>query len=102
MTSVAGDFYDFLVADETHAGLLIADVSGHGVPAALIASMVKVAANAQRAHAADPSSIAGGNERRSLRQYAGPVRYRGIRLSRLAIAGALLLSSGASAYASAA
>lgn len=60
MTSVAGDFYDFLVADETHAGLLIADVSGHGVPAALIASMVKVAANAQHAHAADPSRLLAG------------------------------------------
>jgi len=35
MTSVAGDFYDFLTASDTQAGLLIADVSGHGVPAAL-------------------------------------------------------------------
>jgi sigma-B regulation protein RsbU (phosphoserine phosphatase) len=57
MTSVAGDFYDFIVADDTHAGLLIADVSGHGVPAALIASMVKVAATAQRANAADPARL---------------------------------------------
>ena len=40
MTSVAGDFYDFLVASDTQAGLLIADVSGHGVPAALIASCI--------------------------------------------------------------
>jgi sigma-B regulation protein RsbU (phosphoserine phosphatase) len=30
MSSVAGDFYDFIVADDTQAGLLIADVSGHG------------------------------------------------------------------------
>jgi phosphoserine phosphatase RsbU/P len=57
MTSVAGDFYDFLVADDRQAGLLIADVSGHGVPAALIASMVKVAATAQRANAADPARL---------------------------------------------
>jgi len=60
MTSVAGDFYDFIVADETQAGLLIADVSGHGVPAALIASMVKVAATAQRANAADPAGLLAG------------------------------------------
>jgi sigma-B regulation protein RsbU (phosphoserine phosphatase) len=60
MTSVAGDFYDFIVADETHVGLLIADVSGHGVPAALIASMVKMAATAQRPNAADPSSLLSG------------------------------------------
>jgi sigma-B regulation protein RsbU (phosphoserine phosphatase) len=60
MTSVAGDFYDFIVADDTRAGLLIADVSGHGVPAALIASMVKVAANSQRAWAADPARLLAG------------------------------------------
>jgi sigma-B regulation protein RsbU (phosphoserine phosphatase) len=57
MTSVAGDFYDFLVADDHQAGLLIADVSGHGVPAALIASMVKMAATSQREHAADPQKL---------------------------------------------
>ena len=60
MTSVAGDFYDFVVADDKQAGLLIADVSGHGVPAALIASMVKLAATSQRAQAADPSSFLSG------------------------------------------
>jgi phosphoserine phosphatase RsbU/P len=48
------------VADGRCAGLLIADVSGHGVPAALIASMVKMAATAQREHAADPSSLLAG------------------------------------------
>ena len=57
MTSVAGDFYDFVVAEEKQAGLLIADVSGHGVPAALIASMVKLAAATQRDHASDPSTF---------------------------------------------
>lgn len=60
MTSVAGDLYDFLLADDQHAGLLIADVSGHGVPAALIASMVKMAATSQRAHAADPAALMTG------------------------------------------
>jgi phosphoserine phosphatase RsbU/P len=60
MTSVAGDFYDFLVANDTQAGLLIADVSGHGVPAALIASMVKLAATSQRANAADPAGLLAG------------------------------------------
>ncbi len=60
MTTVAGDFYDFLIADQTQAGLLIADVSGHGVPAALIASMVKLAATSQRANAADPATLLSG------------------------------------------
>ena len=60
MTSVAGDLYDFLLADDQHAGLLIADVSGHGVPAALIASMVKMAATSQRAQAAHPAALLAG------------------------------------------
>jgi phosphoserine phosphatase RsbU/P len=60
MTSVAGDLYDFLLVDDQHAGLLIADVSGHGVPAALIASMVKMAAVSQRAQAEHPAVLLAG------------------------------------------
>lgn len=60
MTSVAGDFYDFVLADDARAGLLIADVSGHGVPAALIASMVKLAATSQRSQASDPAALLSG------------------------------------------
>jgi sigma-B regulation protein RsbU (phosphoserine phosphatase) len=60
MTSVAGDFYDYVVVNEQQAGLLIADVSGHGVPAALIASMVKLAAASQRPQAAQPSQFLSG------------------------------------------
>ena len=41
MAEVAGDFYDFLDEDDGRLGVLVADVSGHGVPAALIASMVR-------------------------------------------------------------
>jgi sigma-B regulation protein RsbU (phosphoserine phosphatase) len=57
MTSVAGDFYDFIGVDEKHLGILVADVSGHGMPAALIASMLKIALSAQTAHAADPAQV---------------------------------------------
>jgi sigma-B regulation protein RsbU (phosphoserine phosphatase) len=59
MKSVAGDFYDVLTADAGKVGLLIADVSGHGVPAALIASMVKMAAISQRDHVAQPAKLLG-------------------------------------------
>jgi phosphoserine phosphatase RsbU/P len=60
MTAIAGDFYDFLLAQHDRAALLIADVSGHGVPAALIASMVKLAAAAQRQTAEDPAKFLTG------------------------------------------
>jgi len=60
MTAVAGDFYDFLIAQGGQAGLLIADVSGHGVPAALIASMVKLAANSQKEDVAQPEKLLAG------------------------------------------
>ena len=58
-SSVAGDFYDFLQKDGG-LGVLIADVSGHGVPAALSASMVKVAIRAQRDWADDPARVLTG------------------------------------------
>lgn len=60
MTAVAGDFYDFLKVDESRLGVLVADVSGHGVPAALIASMIKVAAAAQLPGAEDPARVIRG------------------------------------------
>ncbi len=56
-TTVAGDLYDFLRVDSRHAGVLVADVAGHGVPAALIASMVKVAVSSHARLAHDPAAI---------------------------------------------
>ncbi|MCR4586537.1 MAG: serine/threonine-protein phosphatase [Lachnospiraceae bacterium] len=38
---VGGDFYDFFLIDEDHLGLVIADVSGKGVPAALFMMITK-------------------------------------------------------------
>ena len=60
MTSVAGDFYDFAVIDDHTVGVLVADVSGHGMPAALIASMLKIAFAAQAGHAGDPVRVLSG------------------------------------------
>lgn len=56
MNAVAGDLYDVLTRDGG-LGVFVADVSGHGVPAALVASMVKVAFAAQAPHADDPSRV---------------------------------------------
>jgi serine phosphatase RsbU (regulator of sigma subunit) len=63
MSAVAGDFYDFLPVDSARVGILVADVSGHGVPAALIASMLKVAFAGQSEHAADPARVLAGLNR---------------------------------------
>ena len=57
MTAVAGDFYEFIPVDQNHAGFLIADVSGHGVPAALIAAMIKVAMQSVISCADDPAEV---------------------------------------------
>jgi phosphoserine phosphatase RsbU/P len=63
MSSVAGDFYDFLVVDEKHLGILIADVSGHGLPSALIASMLQNALARECPHASDPGQVLTGLNR---------------------------------------
>lgn len=63
MSAVAGDFYDFLCVDEKRVGILVADVTGHGVPAALIASMLKVTFAGQAAHAHDPARVLTGLNR---------------------------------------
>ncbi len=63
MTEVAGDFYDFLPIDDRRVTILVADVSGHGVPAALIASMLKVAFAAQAPHARNPAEVLSGLNR---------------------------------------
>src|SRR6202008_3384385 len=63
MTSVAGDFYDFIHIDGKHIGILIADVSGHGLPSALLASMLQVSLTGQAGHASEPSKVLAGLNR---------------------------------------
>ena len=60
MAGVAGDFYDFIVVDERQMGTMVADVSGHGMPAALIASMLKIALSAETPHACEPRQVLSG------------------------------------------
>lgn len=63
MTAVAGDFYEFIPVDQNRIGILMADVSGHGVPAALIASMIKVAMQSVISCAHDPKAVLSGLNR---------------------------------------
>ncbi len=41
MTRLGGDYYDYYIIDHDFAGILMGDVAGHGVPAALLMSMAK-------------------------------------------------------------
>ena len=63
MTAVAGDFYDFMRLGPGRVGILVADVAGHGIPAALVASMVKLAFTSQVEHAHDPARVLGAMNR---------------------------------------
>jgi phosphoserine phosphatase RsbU/P len=63
MTAVAGDFYQFVQSGNNHLGILVADVSGHGIPAALISSMIKVAMQSVAIHADDPAHVLAGLNR---------------------------------------
>jgi sigma-B regulation protein RsbU (phosphoserine phosphatase) len=63
MTAVAGDFYEFIPVDEKRVGFLVADVAGHGVPAALIASMIKVAMQSVMTCADQPREVLRGLNR---------------------------------------
>ena len=60
MTAIAGDFYEFLPVDRNRVGFLVADVMGHGVGAALIASMIKVAVQSVEPCAQDPQAVLRG------------------------------------------
>src|SRR5262249_35068772 len=57
MTAVGGDLYDFLELGPSGLGVLVADVSGHRVPAALVASMVKLAFMTQVDSGRDPARV---------------------------------------------
>jgi len=59
MEQVGGDFYDFRVVPDGLA-VIIADVSGHGVPAALIVSMLKLAFASQKGVLDDPQAVLTG------------------------------------------
>ena len=68
MTAVAGDFYEFVPVGGKQVGFLVADVTGHGVPAALIASMMKVAMQSVVPCAHDPREVLRGLSRILFRQ----------------------------------
>ncbi len=55
--AVGGDFYDFFMTDATHLVLVMADVSGKGVPAALFMAKAKTALKMRAMTGGTPSEI---------------------------------------------
>jgi sigma-B regulation protein RsbU (phosphoserine phosphatase) len=54
---VGGDFYDFFMIDDRHLAIVIADVSGKGVPAALFMVIAKTLIKNQSGFTKTPSEI---------------------------------------------
>ncbi len=54
---VGGDFYDFFLIDDDHLGIVMADVSGKGVPAALFMMMSKILIKNQAMISKSPQKI---------------------------------------------
>ncbi len=54
---VGGDFYDFFKVDDTHVALLIADVSGKGMPASLFMASAKASLRTNLANGLQPDMV---------------------------------------------
>lgn len=57
VSTIGGDFYHFYEIDNNHAGILIADITRHGIPASMIASNLNIAFTLQYDHAAYPDTV---------------------------------------------
>jgi len=58
MVGIGGDLYDIIEFKEPNLiGIFISDVSGHGVPAALIASMIKTLINTAGSNKLEPGKL---------------------------------------------
>jgi len=54
---VSGDYFDFIKIDSEHLGVVIADVSGKGVPASLIMAMCRSVIRSQAHNATSPADV---------------------------------------------
>ncbi len=55
--SVSGDFYDFIPLSETRVGIVLGDVKGNGIPAALLMVMIRTALRLLCREEDDPATI---------------------------------------------
>lgn len=54
---IGGDYYDYVLYSENKIGFIIADVSGHGIAAALISSMIKILFSGLKHFANNPKEL---------------------------------------------
>ena len=54
---VGGDFYDFFLIDHDHLGLVMADVAGKGIPAALFMMMARIMINYSAKTGVPPAEV---------------------------------------------
>lgn len=57
LDAVGGDFFDIIRVGRNSYGFLIADVSGHGVAAAMVTTMAKVSFNTHVAYGVEPGDV---------------------------------------------
>lgn len=55
MTRLGGDYYDFFAIDDEMVGVIMGDVAGHGVPAAMLMAMAKASVLLTNHEKIDPS-----------------------------------------------
>jgi serine phosphatase RsbU (regulator of sigma subunit)/uncharacterized CHY-type Zn-finger protein len=54
---VGGDYYDLIEMDAQHLGIVVADVSGKGVPGALVMAQARTLVRAESEHSSSPREI---------------------------------------------
>jgi serine phosphatase RsbU (regulator of sigma subunit) len=57
MAKVSGDYFDIFKINDDHYGIVVADVSGHGLPSALITAMAKVSFSNESARYVDTKLV---------------------------------------------
>lgn len=56
-TEVGGDFYDFIPLGEDHLGVVVADVAGKGVPAAMLTSLARTILRVEAGYGHSPQRV---------------------------------------------
>jgi len=79
---IGGDFYDFVARDDGAVVVILGDVSGKGIPAALLQSSLKTLFRVHAAATAAPDAIAKGMSE-GLREQTGGLPYASAILARL-------------------